>query len=96
MTAGQADELTKSRGAAPTAVLFDPHGRGRQMYGATNAWHMYVIDKAGVLQYAAPSRQAEHAQERRARRPELRARGARSVAAGQPVKTPSRVPTAAP
>ena len=52
VSSSQADELTKTRGAAPTAVLFDPTGVVGKMYGATNTPHMYVIDKAGVLQYA--------------------------------------------
>ena len=33
-------------------MLFDPTGVVGKMYGATNTPHMYVIDKAGVLQYA--------------------------------------------
>jgi peroxiredoxin len=52
VTAAEANELTKTRGAAPTAVLFDPTGTIGKSYGATNTPHMYVIDKAGVLQYA--------------------------------------------
>src|SRR5256885_5913829 len=45
----QANELTQSRGAAPTAVLLDPKGTVGRMYGATNTPHMYVIDEAGLL-----------------------------------------------
>ena len=52
VSAGQADELTKTRGAAPTAVLFDPKGVVGKMYCASNTPHMFVIDKAGVIQYA--------------------------------------------
>ena len=48
----QADELTASRKAAPTAVLLDPKGEVGKMYGATNTPHMYLVDKAGVLVYA--------------------------------------------
>ena len=48
----QANELTESRGAAPTAVLLDPKGTVGRMYGATNTPHMYVIDEAGILRYA--------------------------------------------
>jgi AhpC/TSA family protein len=48
----QANELTMSRGAAPTAVLLDPTGTVGRLYGATNTPHMYVIDPAGVLVYA--------------------------------------------
>src|SRR5438034_853691 len=48
----EADELTTTRKAAPTAVLLDPTGVVGKMYGATNTPHMYVIDKAGTLMYA--------------------------------------------
>jgi hypothetical protein len=48
----QADGLTASRKASPTAVLLDPTGVVGKAYGATNTPHMYVIDKAGLLVYA--------------------------------------------
>jgi peroxiredoxin len=49
---GQADELTSTRQASPTAVLLDPSGAVGKMYGATNTPHMYIVDKAGMLVYA--------------------------------------------
>jgi len=52
VTAKQADELTMSRKASPTAVLLDPTGVVGKSYGATNTPHMYMIDKAGLLVYA--------------------------------------------
>jgi peroxiredoxin len=52
VTGDQAEELTKSRGAAPTAVLLDPAGTAGQAYGAKTTPHMYIIDKEGVLRYA--------------------------------------------
>jgi len=52
VTAKQADELTMSRKASPTAVLLDPTGVVGKSYGATNTPHMYLIDKAGLLVYA--------------------------------------------
>jgi peroxiredoxin len=52
VTAKQADELTISRKASPTAVLLDPTGVVGKAYGATNTPHMYVIDKTGQLVYA--------------------------------------------
>ena len=52
VTAKQADELTVSRKASPTAVLLDPSGAVGKAYGATNTPHMYIIDKAGLLLYA--------------------------------------------
>ena len=51
VSAGEANELTSSRRAIPTAVLFDPTGTTGKTYGATNTPHMYVIDKTGVLVY---------------------------------------------
>jgi hypothetical protein len=45
------DALTRSRGAAPTAVLLDPSGTVGRLYGAKTTPHMYVIDKNGALQY---------------------------------------------
>ncbi len=47
----EADALTRSRGAAPTAVLLDPSGTVARLYHAKTTPHMFVIDKNGVLQY---------------------------------------------
>lgn len=47
----KSDELTVSRGAAPTAVIFDEDGVMGRAYDARTTPHMYVIDKNGVLQY---------------------------------------------
>jgi len=52
VTPKQADELTVTRKASPTAVLLDPTGVVGRAYGATNTPHMYVIDKVGHLMYA--------------------------------------------
>ena len=52
VTGRQADDLTVSRKASPTAVLLDPSGIVGRAYGATNTPHMYIIDKAGLLVYA--------------------------------------------
>jgi AhpC/TSA family protein len=85
----QANELTISRGAAPTAVLLDPSGTVGRLYGATNTPHMYVIDRAGVLVYAGAiddrptTRTADVPGARNYVRAALEA-----VAAGQPVATP--------
>jgi len=89
VSAGQADELTKTRGAAPTAVLFDPTGVVGKMYGATNTPHMYVIDKAGVLQYAGAIDDKPNTRKSDVPGAQNYVRAAlASVAAGQPVKTP--------
>lgn len=47
----EADELTRSRKAAPHAVLLDPEGRIGRAYGAKTTPHMYIIDDAGRLVY---------------------------------------------
>jgi peroxiredoxin len=52
VTPKQADELTATRHASPTAVLLDPTGAVGKSYGATNTPHMYIIDKTGTLIYA--------------------------------------------
>lgn len=89
VTPPQADELTTSRKAAPTAVLLDTKGVAGKLYGATNTPHMYVVDKAGVLVYAGAiddrptSRRADVQGATNYVRAALDA-----VAAGQPVKTP--------
>ena len=86
---GQADELTATRKASPTAALLDPTGVVGKMYGATNTPHMYVIDKAGTLMYAGAiddrptTRRGDVAGAHNYVREALQA-----VAAGQPEKTP--------
>ncbi|MSP31899.1 MAG: thioredoxin family protein [Pseudolabrys sp.] len=47
----QANKLTADRGAAPTAVLFDPTGKVGRAYVARATPHMYVINGDGVLVY---------------------------------------------
>lgn len=47
----QADELTKSRHASPTAVLLDSTGEMGRAYGAQTTPHMYVISAEGTLLY---------------------------------------------
>jgi len=89
VTAAQADELTRSRNAAPTVVLLDEPGTVGHMYGATNTPHMYVVDRTGVLVYAGAiddrptTRRADVEGANNYVRAALAA-----VAANQPVKTP--------
>ena len=89
VSAGQANELTTSRKAAPTAVLFDPTGTVGKAYGATNTPHMYVITKDGVLAYAGAiddkptTRRSDVEGAQNYVRPAVAA-----VAAGQPVRMP--------
>ena len=89
VTPGQADELTTTRKASPTAVLLDPTGVVGKMYGATNTPHMYVVDKAGLLVYAGAI--DDRPTTRRSDVPGAQnyvREALQSVAAGQPVKTP--------
>jgi peroxiredoxin len=51
VTATAANELTRTRGAAPTAVILDPSGAIGREYGARTTPHMFVIDKTGTLVY---------------------------------------------
>ena len=47
----QAEQLTQSRNAAPTAVVFDESGAVGKAFDAKTTPHMYVVDAKGVLQY---------------------------------------------
>src|SRR5258708_39753684 len=51
VTAQQANELTRSRDAAPAAVLLDPQSKIARAYAATVTPHMYIIDPTGPLVY---------------------------------------------
>jgi hypothetical protein len=51
VTAAQADELTRSRGAAPTGVILDEDGRIGMAYGATATPTMVVITPAQTVAY---------------------------------------------
>lgn len=51
VSATEADALTRSRQAAPSAVLLDPAGDMGRAYDARVTPHMYVIDGAGILRY---------------------------------------------
>src|SRR3989441_10941562 len=85
----EADELTTTRKAAPTAVLLDPTGVVGKMYGATNTPHMYVIDKAGTLMYAGAIDDRPTTRRGDVQVAHNYVREAwQAVAAGQPVKTP--------
>jgi peroxiredoxin len=48
----RANQLTKSRNAAPTAVLLDPQGTIGRAYSARTTPHMFVIAPDGKLAYA--------------------------------------------
>jgi len=47
----EANNLTKEKGAAPTAVLLDPDGRVGKLYGAQTTPHMFIVNPGGILIY---------------------------------------------
>jgi len=49
--AAEADRLTASRNARPTAVVLDPNGQLGRMYDARTTPHMFIIDGTGTLVY---------------------------------------------
>ena len=51
-TAAEADELTREKGAAPTAVIRDTAGTLGRLYGARNTPQYAIIDPQGVLRYS--------------------------------------------
>jgi len=51
VTPEQANRLTETRNADPTAVLLDPAGEISQRYEAKVTPHMFVIDTDGTLAY---------------------------------------------
>jgi len=51
VSASEANDLTASRGAAPSAVVLDPAGTFGRAYDAKTTPHMYVIDPSGTLVY---------------------------------------------
>ncbi len=51
VTPAEANELTASRNAVPSAVLLDSEGSIGQAYGAKTTPHMYIIDPEGKLVY---------------------------------------------
>jgi hypothetical protein len=49
VTGKEADALTVSRSASPTAVVLDPSGEIGRAYDAKTTPHMFDIDSAGTL-----------------------------------------------
>lgn len=47
----EANVLTVSRGASPSAVILDPSGEIGMKYKAQTTPHMYIVDKDGKLAY---------------------------------------------
>jgi peroxiredoxin len=93
VTGPQADFLTESRKAVPTAVLLDPSGAVAHLYGAKTTPHMFVIDKNGALRYMGGIDSIATADASDIARAEPYLKEAMlAVAAGQPVAHPVTKP----
>lgn len=51
VSGAEANELTTSREAAPSAVVLDPEGTAGRAFDAKTTPHMYIIDEAQTLVY---------------------------------------------
>ena len=51
VSSAEANELTASREASPSHVLFDPTGNVGKLYNAKTTPHMYIVNEKGVLKY---------------------------------------------
>ena len=51
VTGKQANQLTQSRKASPSAVMLDENSEIGMLYGAKTTPHMYIVDKTGRLVY---------------------------------------------
>ncbi len=50
-TGDEANKLTETRGAAPTAVVLDPEGKLGHLYDARTTPHMFIVNGEGTLVY---------------------------------------------
>ena len=92
VTASEANTLTQSRSAVPTAVILDPEGAIGRLYDAKTTPHMFVIDATGQLVYMGaiddqPSARSDPASARNYVRLALS-----ELAAGLPVTSASTQP----
>ncbi len=91
--AAEADRLTATRKAQPTAVLLDPKGQLGRLYSASTTPHMFIVDGTGTLVYmgAIDDRPtASHASVKGARNYVREALDA--MAAGRPIAVASTRP----
>ncbi len=51
VTGDEANKLTETRGAAPTAVILDPDGKVGHLYDARTTPHMFIVNGEGTLVY---------------------------------------------
>ncbi|HEY3487281.1 MAG TPA: thioredoxin family protein [Gammaproteobacteria bacterium] len=93
VTGEEAAELTKSRGAKPSAVLLDPTGKVGQSYNAKTTPHMFIIDGQGILRYAGGIdniKSTDQADIKSAKN--YVAQGLEELLAGKPVSEPTTAP----
>ena len=90
VSAAQANELTKSRDAAPSAVILDPDGVIGRAYDARVTPHMFIIDAKGGLVYMGgiDSIRSTSVDDVPKAKPYVRD-ALRELAAGKPITTPS-------
>lgn len=51
VSASEANELSRSRNASPSHVLFDSQGSVGKLYKAKTTPHMFIINESGALKY---------------------------------------------
>jgi AhpC/TSA family len=51
LTGDEANKLTETRGAAPSAVVLDPEGAIGHLYDARTTPHMFIVNGEGTLVY---------------------------------------------
>ena len=92
VTAAEADALTESRKAAPTAVILDADGAMARLYEAKTTPHMFVIDASGAIVYmgAIDDQPSARGDPKAARNYVRLALG--ELAAGRPVSIPATQP----
>ncbi|MGE0424893.1 MAG: thioredoxin family protein [Reyranellaceae bacterium] len=86
----QANTLTQSRGASPSAVILDPDGIIGRAYDARVTPHMYIIDAKGMLVYMGgiDSIRSTSVDDVPKAKPYVRD-ALKELAAGKPITTPT-------
>lgn len=88
-----ANELTKEKGAAPTALLVDEAGTVGRLYDARTTPHMFVIDPQGTLLYMGgiDDKPSTRAKDLEVARPHVDI-ALQEAMAGKPVSVPATQP----
>lgn len=90
--AAQAKQLTTSRNAAPSEVLFDASGSVGKLYGAKTTPHIFIIDK-GQLRYAGAIDSIKSANPADiAKATNYLDAGLKALLAGQPIQHKTSIP----